>query len=886
VEIRCPHCDHPIKIKSAKPGTHRPQCPKCRKGFQLTVPQGGGQPVVGLAAASPEATLSDASTAATIVTSPGASAPPSTAATHANVAPDATRINSAGLTVPMGAEVTDAQGAAEFSLGHLGHASQPADLPAMLGGYRILRELGRGAMGAVYLARQVSLDRNVALKVIQSRLASNPTFIARFTREAYAAAQLSHPNVVQIYDLGCEGNTYFFSMEFVEGESLGALVDRSGKLDGETAVRYILQAARGLKFAHDQGLVHRDIKPDNLLLSKHGVVKLADLGLVKAVGRDEPPDPSTPPGPLDKAGSLGQARADITEANVAMGTPAYMAPEQAENASGVDHRADIYSLGCTMYVLLTGQPPFQGTSALEVITKHKSEPITRPEAVVREVPKGLSEINMKMVAKRPDERYSDLGQAIQEMESYLGIQGKGPYLPQEENLATLEQAAKSFYEGPAARLRSKLWLGFFGACLAVFFIGLFISPLVAGAVVALGLITPLAHFVITGLRERPFLFLKVRELVAGSGWGDRASAVLGVLLLAGALWLLGQLWVWAGAGVLGALLGAAFSFSIDRKLDSQRRGALEQIEQMIKLLRLRGLDEMAIKEFVATYAGSRWEELFEALFGYEAKLAARAQWAAGDERRRRDRFAAWRDPLIRWIDGKLRARREARERKHLLAIEEKNLRAQGIEAAEARRRAERAAEVLVNGAAEIRRAADAALPAEARPAETPEQKRARIRTMLLAAGESPRSVSSKALSGLMELVFGAKVRFLLGGALVAGFFFWLQQHGLIPDRERPLLEQLTALWQARGPLELPLVPSFLTALFGGVEAGAAGFILLASALLTRLRAAAFAFPAAALALFTPLPSLPGLDAVADGRMVSLAAGAAVMVVGFLVGGRK
>ncbi len=885
MEIRCPHCDHSIKIKTAKPGTHRPQCPKCRKLFQLTVPSGTGQPTVGLVADAPkettaqQKTLADAATTATIAAPSAADGSTGQATPAESAATDATRLAPAGLTVPTGAEVTTAQGTADFSLGQLGQAS-PADLPAMLGGYRILRELGRGAMGAVYLARQVSLDRNVALKVIQSRLASNPTFIARFTREAYAAAQLSHPNVVQIYDLGCEGDTYYFSMEFVEGESLGSLVERSGKLDGDTAVRYILQAARGLKFAHDQGLVHRDIKPDNLLLSKHGVVKLADLGLVKAVGRDEPPDPSTPPD------SLSQARADITEANVAMGTPAYMAPEQAENASGVDHRADIYSLGCTMYVLLTGRPPFQGASALEVITKHKSEPITRPEAVVKEVPKGLSEVNMKMVAKRPEDRYSDLGQAIQEMESYLGIEGKGPYLPQEENLATLEQAAKSFYDAPAARLRGKVWLGFFGACLVVFLAGLFISPLVAGAAVALGLITPLAHFVITGVRERPYLFLKVRELVAGSSWDDRASAVLGLLLLAGALWLVGQLWVWVGAGVAAVLLGAAFSFSNDRKLDSQRRAALEQIEQMIKLLRLRGLDEMAIKEFVATYAGSRWEELFEVLFGYEAKLAARAQWAAGDERRRRDRFAAWRDPLIRWIDGKLRARREARERKHLLAIEEKNLRAQGIEAAEARRRAEQAAEVLVNGAAEIRRAADAALPAEARSAETPEQKRARIRAMLLAAGESPRSASSKALAGLMDLVFGAKVRFLLGGALVAGFFFWLQQHGLIPQRDRPLLDQLTALWQARGPLELPLVPSFLTALFGGVEAGVAGFILLASALLTRLRAAAFAFPAAALALFAPLPGMPGLDAVADGRAVSLAAGAAVMVVGFLFSGRK
>jgi hypothetical protein len=521
-----------------------------------------------------------------------------------------------------------------------------------------------------------------------------------------------------------------------------------------------------------------------------------------------------------------------------------------------------------------------------VITKHKSEPVTRPDAVVKGVPKGLAEINMKMVAKRPEERYGDLGQAIQEMETYLGIQGKGPFLPQEENLATLEQAAKGFYALALAGLRGKLWLAFFGVCVLVFLVGLFISPLVSGAALALGLSTPLSYFAISGLKERGYLFLKVRELIAGSSWGDRASAVLGLLLFAAGLWLCGQLWVWLGAGILGVGVGAAFYFVIDRKIEAQRRPSLEQIEQMAKVLRLRGLDEMAIKEFVATYCGQRWEELFEALFGYEAKLAARAQWADGDERRRRDRFAAWRDPLIRWLDARLRARREERERKHLLAIEEKNLRAQGLSPAEARRRALQAADVLVNGAAEIRRGADAAVPADARPAETPEQKRARVRAMLLAAGtETPRGGPSQALLGVLHLLLGAKVRFLLGGALLAGFFFWLKQHDLIPDEKRPLLDQALALWQARGPLELPMVPRFLAALLSGVEAGAAGLILVVSGLLSRLRAAAFAIAAAALALFAPLPGVPGLDTL-DGRATSLAAGAAVLLAGFLFGGKK
>ncbi|MFN9853726.1 MAG: serine/threonine-protein kinase, partial [Planctomycetota bacterium] len=150
-----------------------------------------------------------------------------------------------------------------------------------LGGYRILRELGRGGMGSVYLAKQLSLDRSVALKTIQTEWASNPRVIARFIREAYAAAQLTHHNVVQIYDLGEDTGTNFFSMELVGGGSLDDLIKKSGKLDPKTAACFIAQAARGLKFAHDNGMIHRDIKPANLMLTSDGIVKVADMGLVK-----------------------------------------------------------------------------------------------------------------------------------------------------------------------------------------------------------------------------------------------------------------------------------------------------------------------------------------------------------------------------------------------------------------------------------------------------------------------------------------------------------------------------------------------------------------------------------------------------------------------------
>src|SRR5262249_40847095 len=204
-------------------------------------------------------------------------------------------------------------------------AERPTDIPSILGGYHILKELGRGGMGAVYLARQVSLNRNVALKVMKPQWANNATFVARFTREAYAAAQLTHHNVVQIYDFGEDKGTTYFSMEFVEGRTLGGLIREKQRLDVEEAVGYVLQAARGLKCAHDQSMVHRDIKPDNLLLNRQVVVKVADLGLVKtpeAAEAEEAAVSGKPPAD-QRAPSAADSR-EITQANVAIGTPTYM----------------------------------------------------------------------------------------------------------------------------------------------------------------------------------------------------------------------------------------------------------------------------------------------------------------------------------------------------------------------------------------------------------------------------------------------------------------------------------------------------------------------------------------------------------------------------------
>ncbi|MBY0458573.1 MAG: serine/threonine protein kinase, partial [Gemmataceae bacterium] len=281
--IACPYCAHKLTLKSAKPGRYRPRCPGCDKPFILWVPEEAGTEVqvrglTGQPAREPRQPAG--SVAAFALAIPGEVGGP-----VSDPAP------SGGVNEPLppdhvfGFARTNPQPADDKGAGKPPGDKEPDDprLPAKttFQGYAVEREIGRGGMGTVYLATQLSLDRPVALKVMSRRWAKDPIFVARFTREAFAAAQLSHPNIVQIHDIGEVEGARFFSMEYVRGKSLSDLLRVQGKLDPETAVGYILQAARGLKHAHDRGMIHRDVKPDNLLLDEQGLVKVADLGLVK-----------------------------------------------------------------------------------------------------------------------------------------------------------------------------------------------------------------------------------------------------------------------------------------------------------------------------------------------------------------------------------------------------------------------------------------------------------------------------------------------------------------------------------------------------------------------------------------------------------------------------
>lgn len=271
----------------------------------------------------------------------------------------------------------------------------------ILGEYVVVDRIGAGGMGEVYQAQHRRMKRRVAIKVLSPELTRTPGAAQRFQREVEAAARLIHPNVVTAFDAGEAGGVHFLVMEFVEGQDLAALVQQRGPLDVATALDCILQAARGLEYAHGEGVVHRDIKPSNLLLDKKGTVKILDMGLARFVN--------------DLAGDETTAAA-LTQSGQVMGTVDYMSPEQAVNTKGADRPADIYSLGATLYYLLTGRAMYGGETLVEKIMAHRDQPIPSLRALRKDVSRSLDETFRAMVAKTPALRQRSMAQVIVELE--------------------------------------------------------------------------------------------------------------------------------------------------------------------------------------------------------------------------------------------------------------------------------------------------------------------------------------------------------------------------------------------------------------------------------------------------------------------------------------
>ncbi len=275
-----------------------------------------------------------------------------------------------------------------------------------IAGYRLLELLGEGAMGSVYKARQLSLDRDVAIKVLSPDLANDESYVGRFMTEARAVARLNHTNIISGIDVGDADGIKYLVMEYADGMTVASLLRRGGAMDEERALMIVMQMARALDHAHRNNLVHRDVKPDNIIITKDGVAKLCDLGL---------------------------ARLESAEGEAArMGTPAYMSPELARGDASTDERTDLYSLGATLFHMVTGHPPFEGNDAAAVMAKHLTEPAPAASNLDPQVSAETTTLIQRLMAKDRTDRIATakelvgtLEVRVRELQQQRGVTGTG-----------------------------------------------------------------------------------------------------------------------------------------------------------------------------------------------------------------------------------------------------------------------------------------------------------------------------------------------------------------------------------------------------------------------------------------------------------------------------
>jgi eukaryotic-like serine/threonine-protein kinase len=317
-------------------------------------------------------------------------------------------------------------------------------------GYELLEKIGQGSSGIVYKARQLSMNRLVAVKVLHPRVAANPDYLKRLTREAHLAAKLSHNNIIQAIDVGSAGDLHYFVMEYVEGTTLKQELEARKRYSEKEAVDIGLQIAQALQHAARRGLIHRDVKPANIVLTPDGIAKLADLGMAR---------------------DTADAAVVRAEKGLTIGTPFYIAPEQIEGKDDIDVRADIYSLGATLYHLVTGRPPFPGTKASEVMEAHLEQELTPPDHINTDLSSGFGEVVEFMMAKDRHQRYQKPDDLILDLECLLT--GEAPKLAHQRTLASSLEALAQGEEDKEERSPPSgwkvdwWWLAILGAALGL-----------------------------------------------------------------------------------------------------------------------------------------------------------------------------------------------------------------------------------------------------------------------------------------------------------------------------------------------------------------------------------------------------------------------------------
>ncbi len=485
----------------------------------------------------------------------------------------------------------------------------------------------------------------------------------------------------------------------------------------------------------------------------------------------------------DRSAMLASANASVTGAGSTMGTPAYMSPEQADDATSVDHRADIYSLGCTFYALLTGTPPFQGASAVEVVSKHRTERLQRPDSIVASVPKTLGDIVDRMTAKSPTDRFQDMSEVIAALETFLNQQqAKQPLLTDPKLVAELEAACASFNQNGLAKAKQWIPMGFVATCIVLSALTSIFHWRFGIAIGMLGVATLVSHLVmaIFSAYQDP-IAKRLRSLIWLSPWTDWITWIIGIAVMVLVIWALGLLVYATGAIIGGIVLAFAYEAMVDKTSRARRTASIDASEQIMKRLRLGGINEPEIHGFVARFAGRQWEEYFCALFDYDVMRSVRQQLIASGQNVGKARFRPWRDGIVDRLDAMLNERRSEKDQKLLTRIEQASLTSQGFSIDVAKQQAEQMAQALVSFANQTRHGDDVTIDDTNR--ESVEQKRAKFKAMMAEARSGKfskqESFSRRATQSLLNHLFGGKYRFVLGSILLIGSILWAKQNGLL-----------------------------------------------------------------------------------------------------------
>ena len=772
--ISCPECSHEIAIKDTRPGRFRVKCPACAASFTLAVPDDPALPPVASIEATPAPTVTPA-------------------------------------TPPV-----------------------PDDLigpppPRWFAGYRVGEGLNRGGPVPSYRARRWAVAGDVALGIMTPRRAADRGFVARWTREAYAAARLDHPNLAMIRAFGLDQGRPFVLSELAV---VPTRAEQGPAADRSAIVARFLHAARGLKLAHDQAVFHRHLGVASLIEDDQGIVRVAGLGT--GMTPEMPPLPAFGPVPVP---------------GVAPGPP------DPNDPAVVAAREDVAALGRALRQSLGGD-------------------------VGRGLPPGLAAVVRRMVEGGPAGPFADMAAVVAALEEELGV--AGPFTPRDDEAHAWEEAAKEFVAVPLARLRPMLVLGGWGLCGLMAHLFLWAGkPFVAVGLVGFAGLVAAALVATRGMVGPDPLARRVGELALGGDRGDWATVAAGVILAVVVLAVTHLLWLWLFLAGLAAALAVAFHFALERPLAQARVEAIGRATTIVQGLRRLGVAEDDVRRFACRQAGRDWEELYESLFGYDALRVARARWGIDLGGKIRPRHARWRDLFADAIDRKLGDRRRVRDRATLQAIEEQGREARGVNLLTARRQAHRASEAMVHVGDEYGRSWGEGLgrPLGRAMVDAAERPDAFLASTWSDDTRAAPPAWRAALETVVGLVAGPRARFLVGGLLLAGSLLWMDQNGIISGAT--LKQEALAAVEERGqaladakviakklaegvrgaadaaarvpakPLRLPFLPPGLAGRLDGLGLGVAGLILLIASAAWGTRISLFVLPAALVASFGP-----------------------------------